>query len=374
LIIRRKGAKDAKINYYSSLFLRVLCVFAAKINLMPLKRLWNFVTVLIALLGVLAGPVHAISVEEYPELASIIDTLATQHGFERTTLKHWFADAKLRPEIIVAMERPREGLPWHQYRPTFLNDERIRLGRRYWDEHAAVLARAQQQYGVPAEIIVAIIGVETYYGKNKGDYPVLDALLTLTLRYPRRATFFRRELEEFLLLARELKRDPRKIQGSYAGAMGIPQFIPSSYRLYAVDHDGNHRRDLLESHADAIGSVGSFLSQHGWISGEPVVDPAQLDGPLTAWMAQLGMQPLLPLHEWVGRGVFPRRDPGVSAIVANDDMRHAALITLEGTTGPMYYLGYNNFYVITRYNRSKNYAMAVHELGRMIRLQRQGKQ
>jgi membrane-bound lytic murein transglycosylase B len=320
----------------------------------------------------LAAPAHAVSTAEHPELAGLIDALATQHRFERAAVGRWFADAKLRPEIIAAMERPREALPWHSYRPLFLNDERVRRGRRYWNEHEGLLARAERQYGVPAEIIVAIIGIETQYGANKGDYPVLDALLTLTLGYPRRAAFFRRELEEYLLLARELKLDPRMLKGSYAGAIGIPQFIPSSYRLYAVDHDHNRRRDLLHSHADAIGSVAHFLNRHGWARGEPIIDAARLDGPLNAWRAQLGTQPTLPLRHWIGHGVFPRREAGVSAVIASDDERPAALIALEGENGPLYFLGYNNFHAITRYNHSKNYAMAVHELGRMIRLQRQG--
>ena len=316
----------------------------------------------LAMCAALATPAAALSPADHPELDTLIDALAAQHGFERKQLRRWFADAQLRPEIIAAMERPNEGLPWHSYRAIFLNDERARLGKRYWDEHERLLARAERQYGVPAEIIVAIIGVETRYGTNKGDYPALDALLTITLGYPRRAAFFRRELEELLLLARELKLDPRKIKGSYAGALGIPQFIPSSYRQYAVDFDGNRRRELVTSHADAIGSVANFLARHGWVAGQPVIDPAQVDGPLNVWLEQLGARPMLPLRQWVGHGISPQRETAHA-----DDEWLAALVVLEGEAGPLYHLGYNNFYVITRYNHSKNYAMAVHELGRMIR-------
>jgi membrane-bound lytic murein transglycosylase B len=325
------------------------------------------VTALVALLPMSAA---AVTAEEYPELDPLIDTLVTQHNFERASVRKLFAGATLRPEIITAIDRPREALPWHEYRRSFLNEERVRLGARYWWQHKDVLARAERQYGVPPELIVAIIGIETRYGTSRGEYSALDALLTLTLMYPRRADFFRLELIEFLLLTRELDLDPRTVKGSYAGALGIPQFMPRSYREYAVDFDNDRRRDLLENSSDAIGSVANFLRRHGWATGEPVIVAADAKGTLYSWPLQLGTEPVLRVREWVGHGIFPRREP-LPGENAGDDERPAALIMLDGESGPLYYLGYNNFYVITRYNRSKNYAMVVYELAQMIRLRYQ---
>lgn len=322
---------------------------------------------LVALLGLLAVPVRAVSPDAYPQLETLIDSLVQQHGFERAHLQRVFAAATVRPEIVSAMERPREALPWHEYRRGFITEERVRLGVRFWRAHREALACAQSRYGVPAELVVAIIGVETRYGTFTGRHSVLDALVTLTLDYPRRAEFFRRELEEFLLLSRELALDPVEVKGSYAGALGIPQFIPSSYRAYAVDFDGDGRRDLLDSRNDAIGSVANFLSRHGWRAGQPVTDPARVNASADAWPQQLGLEPSLTLREWLGYGIVPAAARTGETAASPDGERAAVLITLEGASGPLYHLGYNNFYVITRYNRSQNYAMAVYELARAIR-------
>lgn len=330
------------------------------------RRLRSFLVVVPLLLAVLSGSVNAVTIEEYPELEALIDTLVKEQHFNRTSLRKLFAGTHLRPEVVAAMEKPREALPYYEYRRSFLNEERIRLGARFWTEHKHVLARAQRDYGVPPEVIIAIIGVETRYGANRGDHSVLEALLTLTVGYPRRADFFRNELTEFLLLTRELKLDPRAVKGSYAGALGIPQFIPSSYRNYAVDFDNDKRRDLLGNAADAIGSVANFLRSHGWTAGEPVVDAADVKGTLYTWPKQLGTEPVLKMGEWLTYGIYPRRE-GSTVALSNDNERTATLVALDGEAGPLYYLGYNNFYVITRYNRSKNYAMAVYELGQLIR-------
>jgi membrane-bound lytic murein transglycosylase B len=321
----------------------------------------------------LAAPAAAIEIEQYPELDGFIESMVTRHKFERATLTRWFKEAEFRQDIIAAMERPREAKPWHEYRAIFINEERVRLGLRYWQQHEDTLARAEQKYGVPPEIVIAILGVETSYGKHKGQFSAFEALLTLTFGYPRRSAFFKRELEELLLLARELKVDPRTIDGSYAGALGIPQFMPSSYRQYAVDFDKNGRRELGTSHDDTIGSVANFLGRHGWRHGQPVAEAARADGTLHAWLGDLGTRPSVPVRQWASYGIFPQREPHVSAVIANDDERLAALIVLEGENGPVYHLGYENFYVITRYNRSKNYAMAVVELGRTMRTKRLGK-
>ena len=320
----------------------------------------------VALLGSLAGPVGAVSLADHPVLGRLIDSLVELHGFDRAALERLFANATLEPEVIAAIEQPREALPWHAYRRGFLTEERITLGVRYWRSHREALARAERLYGVPPELVVAIIGVESRYGIHQGGHSVFQALLTLTLDYPRRADFFSNELEEFLLLTRELRLDPSAVKGSYAGALGIPQFIASSYRRYAVDFDGDNQRDLFGSNADAIGSIANFLSVHGWAAGQPVMDPARVKGSPKDWPKQPGTEPVRTLREWLDYGVVPQPNPA-QAQATNGDDRAAALIALQGESGPLYLLGYSNFYVITRYNRSQNYAMAIHELARMIR-------
>ena len=329
---------------------------------------------LAALLSLWTLPAPAVPLQEYPQLDAIVEALVAQHGFGRDELQRLFRAASLRPEIVAAIERPHEALPWHAYRRSFLTEERVRLGARFWAQHKGALARAHQRFGVPAELIVAIIGVETRYGAYTGRHAVLDALLTLTLDYPRRSAFFRRELEEFLLLSRELELDPLQVKGSYAGALGIPQFIPSSYRQYAVDFDNDNRRDLLASIDDAVGSVANFLRRHGWSAGQPVIEPARVQGSPESWPRQSGVEPVLTLREWLAHGILPARADGAESVPVADRERAATLITLEGEDGPLYHLGYNNFYVITRYNRSQNYAMAVYELAGLIRQRYQEEQ
>lgn len=321
---------------------------------MPRKFVWMLGAMLAA-----AMPARALEVARYPELESFIHELSQTDGFSRRALERLFARARLRPEIIQAMERPKEALPWYEYRKLFITDERIGQGINFWRRHARELARAQREFGVPPEIVVAILGVETQYGKRRGAWPVLDALTTLAFQYPPRAAFFREELKQYLLLTRELKLDPARLQGSYAGAMGMPQFIPSSWRRYAVDFDGDRRADLFDNTTDIIGSVANFLRVHGWERDAPVSDAAHVEGTLYFWLEKLGVKPSLPLGQFVRYGVSPRvhRDPELSA----------ALILLEDETGPRARIGYNNFYVITRYNRSSRYAMAVQELAEQLR-------
>lgn len=299
----------------------------------------------------------AVSVEDHPALAVIVDQLVERHGFARTELSGWLAQAEIRPDIIEAVYRPREARPWHEYRTLFVNDERARRGVEFWRRHAPTVQAASARYGVPPEIIVAIIGVETFYGRQGGRYRVIDALVTLTLRYPERSEFFGGELREFLLLARELGVDPLSVRGSYAGAMGIPQFISSSYRRYAVDFDGDGRRDL-NAVADAIGSVANFLRQHGWRPGEPIVGEARIAGSMYSWLENNGVEPRISLGQLSRYGILPA--------VHTDDTLLAALLTFAGVDGPIHRLGYNNFYVITRYNRSSNYALAVVELAEAL--------
>lgn len=316
---------------------------------------------LVLLFGLASPPTAATGLEPevYPEVSTFITEMTARHGFERKPLERLFSGVRLRPEILEAMERPREAVAYFEYRKQFLTEEHLRLGQRYWKQHARTLERAAAEYGVAPHIVVAILGVETQYGRNTGDYPVLDALATLAFTYPRRAAFFRRELEEFLLLCRETGLDPARVRGSYAGAIGPPQFLPSSYRSYAVDFDGDARRDLLASHADIIGSVAHFLHRHGWQPGEPVADETRVEGTLHQWIEKLGPRPVLPVGRLMQYGVIPSD--------LHDVERRAALIRLEGENGPRYLLGFQNFYVLTRYNHSIRYAMAVVELGEQLR-------
>ena len=235
-----------------------------------------------------------------------------------------------------------------------MTEERARQGAKFWRAHAASLARAAEVFQVDPEVIVAIIGVETRYGRNNGRFPVLDALTTLTLEYPKRAEFFGRELEHYLLLARELGVSPVGTRGSYAGAMGVPQFIPSSYRKYAVDFDGDARRDLINSTEDAIGSVANYLREHGWKMRAPVASDVTLEGRWQSWLegraAHATRSGLIPIEK-------EEEEPG----------QPTGLLVLEGENGPALRLVYANFMVIMRYNRSRHYALAVHELSQKLR-------
>jgi membrane-bound lytic murein transglycosylase B len=285
--------------------------------------------------------------------------VAGKHQFEPGPLRRLLTQAQVRPAILRAISTPATARPWHEFRSRYVDPARINGGAAFWREHAAVLARASREFGVPEEIIVATIGVETLYGRNTGSHRVLDALVTLAFHYPPRAELFRSELEQYLLLAREAGLSATQVRGSYAGAIGIPQFLPSSYRRYAIDFDGDGRRDLISATADAIGSVANYYKAHGWREGEPVVLPAEADGGGVDALLEMGLRPQLKMAELKRRGVTPG--------FAVDDGVEAALFAVEVEEGLRYWLGLNNFYVITRYNRSVNYALAVYELARALR-------
>ncbi len=285
--------------------------------------------------------------------------MVDKHQFEAGALRRLLAQVRSRPAIIRAISAPATVRPWHEFRGRYVDAARINGGAAFWREHAAVLARASREFGVPEEIIVATIGVETLYGRSTGSHRVLEALVTLAFHYPPRAELFRSELEEYLLLAREIGLSAAGVRGSYAGAIGIPQFLPSSYRRYAIDFDGDGRRDLVSTTADAIGSVANYYKAHGWRGGEPVVIPAEAGGGDVDALLEIGIRPQLKVAELKRLGVIP------GAPV--DDGAEAALFTVETEHGPRHWLGLNNFYVITRYNRSVNYALAVYELARELR-------
>lgn len=312
---------------------------------------------------------NAVDIDSRPELRSFIDEMVKQHDFDRAELTRLFTLTEIKPAIIEAIRSPAEKKPWRDYRPIFVNPARIRGGVEFWNAHAPALARAESVYGVAPEIIVAIIGIETRYGKNTGGYRVLDALTTLAFDYPERGAFFRSELEHYLLLAREEHLDATSPKGSYAGAMGLGQFMPSSYRRYAVDFDNDGRRDLWGDIDDVIGSVANYLSVYGWQPGAPVTRRAHVSGEKFNLLLDEGLKPELSLEQLQHSGV--RLDEAEPPPASRAGPVRGALIALEGDDGTEYWVGMQNFYTITRYNGSALYAMAVYQLSQEIRAQRQ---
>ncbi|MGH8649821.1 MAG: lytic murein transglycosylase B, partial [Burkholderiales bacterium] len=301
-----------------------------------------------------------------PEVEAFIQEMVQKHRFSDDSLRKLFARVEPNPAVISAISAPLTALPWYQFRSRYVDAVRINGGLKFWQEHAATLARARREFGVPEEVIVATIGVESIYGRNTGRFGVLEALTMLAFNYPPRAQRFRSELEHYLLLAREARFDAMRVKGSYAGAIGIPQFLPSSYRRYAVDFDGDGRRDLVNSVADAIGSVANYYRSHGWREGQIIAVPAEVDADGASALIELGIKPRLKVSEMLRRGV--------SLAAPVEEEPEVALITAESETGPSYWLGLHNFYVITRYNRSVNYAMVVYELARELRAAMQQEQ
>lgn len=302
------------------------------------------------------------------QVREFIAEMHEQHGFDSAALTRQFGAIRSNAAVLKAIRpaaAPEQQRSWPRYRDRFVNERRIERGLRFWQENQAEIARAEALYGVPGAVIVAIIGVETEYGRNMGKFRILEALATLAFDYPARAPFFRNELEQFLLLARENATDPLAYLGSYAGAMGIPQFMPSSQRRYAVDFDGDARIDLSRSPTDAIGSVARFLQQHGWTPKAPIALPATVTGDPQPLIAA-GIKPSAPLRAMLDQGVAAL-SPGSES----DDIP-AALIDLVAPDQPTeYWIGFDNFYVITRYNRSSFYAMAVFQLAEALRESRE---
>ena len=317
------------------------------------------ITSLLGLSGGLWASDHG-GYAEYPAAQKLVDELVQEQGYEREPLLALLAQAEKKQSILDAISRPAEKtLEWKGYRKIFLTKKRREQGLAFWQENDAVLAAAEAKYGVPAEIIVAIIGVETSYGRIMGSYRVLDALSTLAFDYPRRSKFFTKELKHFIQLAKEQQQDPLSLKGSYAGAMGYGQFMPSSFRAYAVDFDGDELADIWKNPQDAIGSVANYFKRHGWKTGESVVSRAAL---LENFSPELANQSLKPKYT-----IQQLEEAGFKAL---EDLRpdaDSSLVKLEGAKGSEYWLGLNNFYVITRYNHSRMYAMAVYQLSQDIK-------
>ena len=301
---------------------------------------------------------------EQLEVQSFIDSMVEEHDFDREQLRDTLGAAEVKQSILDAIARPAEKTKsWAEYREIFITPERIQAGAQFWIDNEDALRQVSESTGVPMEMLVGIIGVETYFGRITGSFRVLDALATLAFSYPPRAKFFRRELEEYLLLVREEGMEPTDATGSYAGAMGRPQFMPSSFRAYAVDATGDGKRDIWNDWTDVAGSIANYFLEHGWKSGEDVVAQASLGG---NWQGPVPkpentLKPSETVASLSRKGVLFVTDlPGDSK---------SELLTYEGADGIEHWVGFHNFFVITRYNRNVMYALAVHQLGQEIALE-----
>ena len=294
--------------------------------------------------------------------AAFVREMEQTHGWASAETLAVLKQARYSQKIIDAMERPYEAQPWHRYRKLFLTQARIDGGVRYWREQRPLLERVSAAFGVAPEILVAILGVETAYGANTGSHRAIDALTTLGFAYPKRAAFFRGELEALLRLGREEGIDTLGALGSYAGALGKPQFIPTSYRAYAVDFDDDDRRDLWGSDADVLASVANYFRRHGWRSGEPVAFPATVAAARASEIAVAEKKPMAPNTT---TGALRLAGVDWREPVASD--QPATLLRLDGEAGDEYWVTLPNFYAITRYNHSNLYAMAILQLSQAIR-------
>lgn len=300
---------------------------------------------------------------EREDVRAFIEQAHKEHGLDRDAVRLVLARARLQPGIVSALDRPAERVrPWFEYRQIWMTEERIQAGLDFWRTHQALIDRIARDTGVPGEILVGIIGVETFYGRIIGRHQVLDALATQAFDYPRRQAFGTRQLTEFLLLVREQRLEIDSLTGSYAGAMGLPQFIPSSYRAYAVDGDGDGRVDLWNSIEDVLASVANYFLAHRWRAGEPVVAPAVIGGQDPAPLASQDHR-----APSTTTGALWEAGIGLAGPAPASPGAAAGLFALEHEDGPRYYAGFHNFYVITKYNHSLMYALAVHQLGQAIK-------
>jgi len=315
----------------------------------------------IAILLSSVSPSYAVDLDR-PDVQVFIETMVTEHDYDREMLRNILQQAEIKQKIIESISKPAEKtLTWVDYRPIFMTKERVQAGTAFWRENRATLDKVSSDTGVPIEIIVGIIGVETYFGRITGGHRVLDALATLSFAYPPRSKFFRRELEQFLLLVREEDMQATDAIGSYAGAMGRPQFMPSSYRAYAVDSTGDGKRDIWNDWTDVAGSIANYFVEHGWKTGEEVIAQATTGTNWSGFTPKNILKPEDTVDSLSKKGVM------FSTNLPNDDT--AQLITLDGENGSEYWVGFHNFFVITRYNHSAMYALAVHQLGQEIALE-----
>lgn len=312
------------------------------------------------------NPAWSVS-EIQPQIDDFIEDMVARYAFDRRELEAVFEQVNILPDALKLISAPSSSISWNKYRERFVNPQRISGGVNFWRRHAPVLAKASRIYGVPEEIIVAIIGIETNYGTSTGNYRVIDTLTTLAFQFPRRADYFRDELAQYFLLSKEQNFDVMSLKGSYAGAIGIPQFMPGSYRRYAVDFDGDGKINLSGNANDAIGSVGNYLKMFGWQENRPIVLRAQKKSDdLSSDDFLKSIEPgIEPLHSF-----DKLRRAGIVPLDSIDDGSLAALIVLDNDGQQEFWLGLHNFYVITRYNRSTFYAMSVYALAEAIRVAR----
>lgn len=297
-----------------------------------------------------------------PDVAEFIDTMVSEHDYDRAALLDALGAAETQQAILDAISRPAEKTKtWEEYRNIFMTDQRIRAGADFWRENEESLKRISSETGVPSEMLVGIIGVETYFGRITGKYRVIDALSTLAFDYPPRSAFFRKELAQYLLLVREEGIDATVPTGSYAGAMGRPQFMPSSYRAYAVDSSSDGKRDIWENWDDVIGSVANYFVAHGWAPDKQVVAAASLSKPWTQNPPKSILTPEETVASLSDKGVLFATDLPPDA--------KAQLLKLDGAAGDEYWVGFHNFFVISRYNRSVMYSLVAHQLGQEIAIE-----
>ena len=300
------------------------------------------------------------------EVREFIDEMVRDYNFDAPSLRRFFSKVRYQQTVVDAMSRPvLEPPKWYEYAPRFLSSARIDAGVAFWRANTSTLDRAQREFGVEPEVVVAIIGVETFYGRNTGSYRVADALTTLAFDYPRRAEFFRDQLMQFLLQTREQKVSPLEPKGSYAGAQGLPQFMPGSAREYAVDYDNDGTIDLSHDVDDAIGSVAHYLARHGWVADDPAMQPAEIDADKREQVERMldgGISEQRTLEAWQQDGV---RAPGIPEAPGSDPT--GLLMLEEEGEQPGYWVVFNNWYVLTRYNRSRLYASAVWKLAQELK-------
>jgi membrane-bound lytic murein transglycosylase B len=293
------------------------------------------------------------------DVEDFIRKVAASSDYSEAELIGLFSQVKHQRELFERMDKPAEKLEWHQYRKIFLTEKRINAGIKFWKEHRELISQVEKAFKVPAEIIVAIVGVETFYGIYKGKSPVFDTLVTFAFDYPKRAEFFTRELEQFLILSKENQLDTRAVMGSYAGAMGMPQFIASSYRNYALDGDGDGKANLFESLPDILTSVAHYFKKHGWVEGQPIAYPISL----VKKKSKTDIEPAMkPSHSWKDLSTA-----GFTSKTPLEDELKVALLSFKQKGYAEYWAGLQNFYVITRYNHSPLYAMAVYQLSQKLK-------
>ncbi|WP_369984764.1 lytic murein transglycosylase B [Thalassolituus sp.] len=319
----------------------------------------RFTHLITALAMTISAPFAAAAYDQHERTEEFVAEVEKDYGIPAQEVRDWLKQAEKMDSVLEAIQRPAERtMNWARYQDIFLTEKRINSGKNFLETQAETLAAAEKKYGVPREIITAIIGVETFYGTRQGSYRVLDSLSTLAFDYPKRPLFWR-ELKAMFALAREEGVDPGTIKGSYAGAMGYGQFIPTSYLHYAVDGDGDGKRDLWGNPVDAIHSVANYFSEHGWKTDEPVTHRVTVSGDQ--------YEPLVNVSRKPKHVVSDLTAAGVTLHTPIDADKPANLMRLEGKQGDEFWLGEYNFYVITQYNHSKLYAMAVYQLSEALK-------